>query len=92
MAPIQYPRVVADHDFSDDLGARVHGTLADGRGDLIEGGDDCFEIGLEEPGSHETISFGDVRTMCAFVQSRLGLVPPGAPAQEEQPAQEEDQK
>jgi hypothetical protein len=47
---------------------------------------------LEEPGSHETISFGDVRTMCAFVQSRLGLVPPGAPAQEEQPAQEEDQK
>jgi len=38
---------------------------------------------LEEPGSHETASFADVRTMCAFLQSRLGLVPQGAPAPKE---------
>jgi hypothetical protein len=38
---------------------------------------------LEEPGSHHTASFGDMHTMCAFLQSRLGLAPQGAPAPEE---------
>ncbi len=38
---------------------------------------------LEEPGSHQTASFGDMRAMFAFLQSRLGLAPPGAPAPEE---------
>ncbi len=32
---------------------------------------------LEEPGSHETARFGDMRAMFAFLQSRLGLAPPG---------------
>ena len=38
---------------------------------------------LEEPGSRHTARFGDMRTMCAFLQSRLDLVPQGAPAPEE---------
>ena len=37
---------------------------------------------LEEPGSRHTARFGDMSTMCAFLQSRLGLVPQGAPGSE----------
>jgi len=38
---------------------------------------------LEEPGSHETARFGDMGAMFAFLQSRLGLAPPGERAREE---------
>jgi hypothetical protein len=38
---------------------------------------------LEEPGSHETASFGDMKAMFAFLQSRLGLARTGECAQAE---------
>ncbi len=41
---------------------------------------------LEEPGSHQTASFEDIRAMYSFLQGRVGLAPLGAPAPEEPPA------
>ena len=38
---------------------------------------------LEEPCSHQTASFGDVRSMFAFLQSRLAVEQNREPAQEE---------
>ena len=38
---------------------------------------------LEEPGSHQTASFGDMCSMFAFLQRQLGLAPPGGCTREE---------
>ena len=40
---------------------------------------------LEEPGSHQTRSFGDMQALIAFLLSRSGLAPSGAPAPEVPP-------
>ncbi len=40
---------------------------------------------LEAPGSHEMASFGDICSMFAFLQGRLGLAQPGEFAPEEPP-------
>ena len=49
----------------------------DGQGQLV------WCASLEEPGSHQMASFGDLRDMCAFLQSRVGLAPQGEPARQE---------
>lgn len=44
-------------------------------------GQPLWRASLEEPGSHQTASFGDVRSMVAFLQSRLGVEQNREPAQ-----------
>ena len=45
---------------------------------------------LEEPGSHQTVRFRDVRALFAFLRTQLRSATPGGPANDEQVREEPD--